>query len=76
MKYIKIYGAFVLLEERYPHLEEEENIRIFDSRGKHCRYVAEENAEDRSKFHDLRCEVYMEDKQDLIKIKFLLAIAH
>ena len=42
-----------VLKERYPYLNEEENIRIVDSMEEHWKDVAEDD-EDRSKIHALR----------------------
>ena len=47
------------MEERYPYLEEEEDIRILDAREEHWKDFSEENDADRSKFHALERGVCM-----------------
>ena len=65
-----------VLEERDPYLEEEEDIGIQYSREEHRRDASEKNDEEKSKVNVLRFDVYMKQKEELIKIKFLLAVPH
>ena len=62
-------------EERYPDLNEEEDIRMKDSGEEHCRGVAEDG-KDTSKIHSLRWDVYTREKEDLIKREFLESVPH
>ena len=55
-----------VLEDRYPDLMEEEDIRTDDSREKHWWEVAEKNDGNRSKFHAMRWEVYIKCNEKLI----------
>ena len=47
-----------LSEERYPYLNENEDIRMDEIRDEHWRDVAEEG-DDKKKIYDLRWEVYV-----------------
>ena len=46
-----------------------------DTRGKHWKDVDEEGY-DRKNIHALRQEVYVKDKQELIKREFLVSVSH
>ena len=46
-----------------------------NSREKHCRYIAEE-ADNRKNILEYRWEVYVKDKEELIKREFLVSITH
>ena len=48
-----------VLEEIFPDLEKEEDIRIPDIREEHWRDVYDDNTKDRSKVHALRFDIYM-----------------
>ena len=57
------------MEDRDTELNEEEDIRLNVIREDHWRDVAEEG-EDKKKIHALRWEVYIKDKEELIKRDF------
>ena len=59
-----------VLEDRELDLDEEEDIRITYSREEHWRDVADDNEKDRSEIHALRWDVYMKEKEELIKREF------
>ena len=44
-------------------------------REEHWRYVAEEG-DDKNNIHALSLEVYVKDKEELIKIEFLVSVPH
>ena len=56
-------------EERDPDLHEKEDIRLDEIREEHWRDVDEEG-DDKKKIHDLRWEVYVQEKEELIKREF------
>ena len=60
-----------LLNGRDSDLNEEKDIRMYDTRYEHCRGISED-FEDKSKIHALRWDVYTRKKGGLIKRKFLL----
>ena len=62
-------------EERYPYLNEEENFIIEDSGQDHWRDVAEDG-DNKQKIHTLRREVYIKEKEELIKVKFSVSVTH
>ena len=62
-------------EERYPELNEMENIRMEDIKGEHWMDFAEDG-EDKSNIHALRWDVYTRDKEELIKREFLVSVLH
>ena len=62
-------------EERDPDLNEEEDIILDEIREEHWRDVAEEG-DDKKNIHDLRWEVYVKYKEDLVKRYFLVSVPH
>ena len=62
-------------EERDPDLNQEEDIRLDEIREEHWRYVAEEG-DDNKKIHALRWDVYVKQKEDLIKREFSVLVPH
>ena len=62
-------------EDRYPELNEMENIRMEDIKGEHWMDFAEDG-EDKSNIHALRWDVYTRDKEELIKREFLVSVLH
>ena len=62
-------------EERYPDLNDEEDIRLDEIREWHWRDVSEEG-DNNKKIHDLMWEVYVKEKENLIKIEFLVYVSH
>ena len=58
-----------VLEERDPDLNEEEYIKMDTMMEEHWRDVDEEG-EDKKKIHALRWEIYIKEKEELIKIYF------
>ena len=62
-------------EEKYPDLNEQQDIIMEDSRQDNCRDVAEDG-EDKMKIHSLRWDIYTRQKQDLIKREFLVSVPH
>ena len=57
------------------NLNEEEYIRMYAIMEDHWRDVAEED-ENKNNIHTLRWEVYVRDKEDLIKKEFLVSVTH
>ena len=64
-----------VLEKRDPDLNEEEDIRMEDSRREYLRYVVEDD-KDKRKTHSLRWDVYTRKKKELTKRDFLVSIMH
>ena len=64
-----------MLEERYLYLNEEEDIRMEDSREENWRDV-DDYGKDKNNFHSLRLEVYTRDKEELIKREFLIYVTY
>ena len=62
-------------EEIYPDLNEEEDIRMEDSREEHWRYFTEDG-EDKNKINALRWDVYTRDKEEVRKRELLVSIPH
>ena len=62
-----------VLEERYLDLNEEEDIILYAIRKEHCRDVDEEGDNNKN-IHALRWEVYVIQKEDLMKIEFSFSI--
>ena len=62
-------------EERDPDLNEEEDIVLDKIREEHWRDIAEEG-DDKKRIHVLRWEVYVKDKEELIKREFLVSVPH
>ena len=62
-------------EERYPYLNEEEDTRMDEIRDEHWMDFSEEG-ENMKKIHALRWEVYVKEKEELIKREFLVSILH
>ena len=62
-------------EERDTYLNEEEDIIMDDSREEHWRDVAEEGG-DKKEIRELRWEVYVKEKEELIKRDFLVSIPY
>ena len=58
-----------MLRERDTGLNEEEDIRMDKIRDEHWGDVAEEG-DDKKNIHALRWDVYVKDKEDLIKREF------
>ena len=52
-------------EDRYPELNEEEDIRMNEIRNKHWRDVADEG-DNNNNMHSLRWEIYVKEKDELI----------
>ena len=52
-------------EERYPEMNEEEDIRMNGIRNKHWRDVADEG-DNKNNMHSLRWEIYVKEKDELI----------
>ena len=77
--YVKYISTYILeeqvLEDRDPDLNEEENIRIEESRGGHWGDVSE-YGEDKSNMHSLRWFVYTVYKEELIKRCFSMSVPH
>ena len=67
-----------VLEQRDPHLEEEEeeDIRISDTREEHWKDIYEDNDKERSKVHDMRREFHMKYKEELINREFSETVTH
>ena len=59
-----------MVEERYLDLNEEEDIILDAVREDSWRDISEEG-ENKKKIHDMRWEVYVKKKEDLIKRDFL-----
>ena len=64
-----------VLEERNTDLNEEEYIRMEDSREEHWMDV-DEDGEYKSNIHALRWDLYTREKEDLIKREFLVSVPH
>ena len=62
-------------EEIYPDLNEEEDIRLDVIKEEHWRDVAEEG-DDKKNIYDLRWEVYVKEKEELINREFLVSVTH
>ena len=62
-------------EERDPDLNEEEDIVLDKIREEHWRDIAEEG-DDKKRIYALRREVYVKDKEELIKREFLVSVPH
>ena len=62
-------------EERYPDLNEKDDIRLDEIWEEHWRDIAEEN-DDKKKIYDLRWEVFIKEKEGLIKRDFLVSVPH
>ena len=62
-------------EQRDPDLNEEEDIRLDAIREEHWRDFSDEG-DNKKKIHDLRQEVYVKDKEELIKIECLVSVPH
>ena len=62
-------------EERDLDLNEEEDIRMDASREEHWRDIAEE-VHDKKNIYDLRWEVYIKEKEELINREFLVSVPH
>ena len=71
----KDYLEEQLVEERYPDLDEMDDIRFDDIRGDHWRDLAEES-NDKKKIHALRRCVYVKDKEELITRSFSFSVPH
>ena len=56
-------------EERDPYLNEEEDIRLDEISEEHWRDITEEG-DDKKKIHALRWEVYLKEKEGVIKREF------
>ena len=67
--YVKDISTYVseeqVSEERYPDLNEEEDIIMYNSRDDHWRDIYEEG-DYKKKIHALRWEVCVNDKEELI----------
>ena len=64
-----------VVEERYPDLNEKEDIILDEIRKKNWRDVAEEG-DDKKKIYTLRWEMYVKEKEELIKREFLVSVPH
>ena len=62
-------------EEIDPDLNEKEDIRLDGIREENCRDVAEEG-DVKKKIHDLRWEVCIKEKEELIKRNVLVSVPH
>ena len=77
--YVKEISTDILeervLEEIDPDLNEEEDIRMQDSREEHWRDVADDG-EYKSKIHALRWDVHTREKEELINRDFSVSVPH
>ena len=64
-----------MAEERYPELNEKEEIRSDKIQEDHWRDIAEEN-DDKKEINALRWDVYVKDKDELITREFLVSVPH
>ena len=62
-------------EERDPDLNEKEDIRLDEIWEDHWRDIAEGN-DDKKKIHALRWELYVKEKEEMIKRKSLVLVPH
>ena len=62
-------------EERDPDLNEKEDIRLDEIREDHWMDVAKES-DGKKKIHSLRWEVYVKEKEELIKRDFSVSVPH
>ena len=62
-------------EERDPDLNEEEDIILDEMMEEHWNDVAEEG-DDKNNIHALRWELYVKEKEELIKIEFSVSVPH
>ena len=62
-------------EERYPDLNEEEDIILDKIREEYWRDIAEEG-DDKKRIHAVRWEVNVKDKEEFIKREFLVSVPH
>ena len=62
-------------EERDTNLSEKEDIRQDEIQEDHWRDISDEG-DDKKDIHALRWEVYVKDKQELIKREFLVSVPH
>ena len=62
-------------EERYTNLSEKEDIRQDEIQEDHWRDISDEG-DDKKDIHALRWEVYVKEKQELIKREFLVSVPH
>ena len=65
-----------MTEERHPYLEGGEDLRVSDDKEEHRKEIEYNEKEDRAKVHDLRWEVYMKEKKELIKREILVAVPY
>ena len=77
--YVKYMSTYLLgehvSEERDPNSNNEEDIIMDETRDNHWRVVSEED-DDKKKIHALRWEVYVKNKDKLIKREFPVYITH
>ena len=64
-----------MAEERYPDLNEKEDIRFDEIQKDHWWDIAEEN-DDKKDINALRWDVYVKDKYELITREFLVSVPH
>ena len=64
-----------MAEKRDPDLNEKEDISLDEIREEHWRDVAEEGY-DKKKVHSLRWEVYVKEKEELMKGEFSVSVPH
>ena len=64
-----------MVEERDPDLNEMEDIRFDEIQEDHWRDLAEEN-DDKKKIHALRWNVYVREKEEIIKRAFSVSVPH
>ena len=64
-----------MAEERYTDLNDEEDIRLDEIREEHLRDVADED-DDKKNIHALRWEIYVKEKEDLVKREFSASVPH
>ena len=64
-----------VLEDRYPDLNEEEDIRMDEIRDEHQRDVAEE-CDNKNNIHALRWYVYVKEKEELMNRQFSVSVPH
>ena len=64
-----------MAEERDPDLNEKEDIRLDAIGVDHWRNVAEEG-DNKKKIHSLKWEVYVKEKEELIKRDFSVSVPH
>ena len=77
--YVKDISIYIsedhVAEDRYPYMNEEQDIILDAIREEHYRYVSEEG-DDKKKINYLIWEVYVKEKDQFIKRQFLVSVPH